>query len=117
MRCYSSAVSDIRFQLDEHMQSAIAVQLRRRGIDILTADEALLRGAADTAYFAYSLETGRVLVSFDRHFAQLHNRQIGHAGVVYFPRGNRSVGEVVEALLLVREVYTADEMLGRLEYL
>jgi hypothetical protein len=80
------------------MPSAIADQLRRRGIDILTADEALLRGAADTAYFTYSRETGRVLVSYDRHFARLHNLQTGHAGVVYFPSGNRSVGEVVEAL-------------------
>lgn len=84
---------------------------------MLTAGEAGLRGAEDTAYFRHSLETGRVLVSFDRHFARHHNRLAGHAGVVYFPSGNRSVGEVVEALLLVREVYTAEEMAGRLEYL
>ena len=109
-------MSDITYQLDEHIPTAVAEQLRRRGIDILTADDAGLGGSDDTAYFRYSLETGRVLVSYDRHFARLHSLEAAHSGIVYFPSGNRSVGEVVESLILVREVYTAEEMIGRLEY-
>jgi predicted nuclease of predicted toxin-antitoxin system len=110
-------VSDISYQLDEHIPSAVAEQLRRRGIDILTADDAGLRGAADSAYFASSLESGRVLVSYDRHFARLHNLQTAHSGIVYFPSGNRSVGEVVESLIMLREIYSSEDMAGRLEYL
>jgi hypothetical protein len=36
---------------------------------------------------------------------------------VYFPSGNRSVGEVVESLVMLREIYSSEEMAGRLEYL
>ncbi|MDQ3547517.1 MAG: DUF5615 family PIN-like protein [Chloroflexota bacterium] len=109
-------MSDASVQRDEHMPSAIAVRLRRRGIDVLTADDSGLRGAADTEYFRSSLDGGRVLVTYDRHFLSLHNRQVAHAGIVYFPIGNRTIGEVIDALLLVQDVYSSEEMVGHLEY-
>jgi len=41
----------------------------------------------------------------------------GARGIVYFPGGRRSIGEMVESLRLIHAVYTAEEMVGRLEYL
>lgn len=109
-------MSDIRFPLDEHIDAAVAIQLRQRGVDVLTADEAGLRHAPDTEYLQQSRETGRVIVTYDRHFVGMHHHQVEHSGIVFFPRGRRSVGEVVTSLVLVHGVLAAEEMIGRIEY-
>ncbi|HEX5164627.1 MAG TPA: DUF5615 family PIN-like protein [Thermomicrobiales bacterium] len=109
-------MADIRFQLDEHIEAAVAIQLLQRGVDVLTADDAGLRRAPDTAHFSHSRKTGRVIVTYDHHFAGMHQRGVEHAGIVYFPKGRRSVGEIVEALVLVHGVYTPEEMINRIEF-
>jgi hypothetical protein len=83
---FTIAVADIRFQLDEHIDPAVAMQLRLRGIDVLTADEAGLRHAPDTRYFQHSRETTRVIVTYDRHFAGMHHQGFEHSGIVFFPK-------------------------------
>jgi hypothetical protein len=40
-------MAEIRFHLDEHMDAAIAIGLRRRGIDVTTTNEAKLLRASD----------------------------------------------------------------------
>jgi hypothetical protein len=113
---FTIAVADIRFQLDEHIDPAVAMQLRLRGIDVLTADEAGLRHAPDTRYFQHSRETTRVIVTYDRHFAGMHHQGVEHSGIVFFPKGRRSVGEIVEALTLVHGVFRSEEMVGHIEF-
>ena len=44
----------IRFQLDESVTTAIAGPLRQRGIDITTATDASLLGAADEEHLAFA---------------------------------------------------------------
>ncbi len=62
----------LRFHLDEHIDTAIADGLRRRGIDVTTTAEAGLRGAGDEAHVAFALSEGRVLVTNDADFLRLH---------------------------------------------
>ena len=61
---------------------------------------------------------GRVIVTIDADYVELHRRSQDHCGIGFFPGGRRrSVGEMVESLRLIHAVYTAEEMVGRLEYL
>ena len=46
----------IRFQLDEHIPHAVAEGRRRRGIDVLTANEAGLLGSPDVEHLARSYD-------------------------------------------------------------
>ena len=61
----------LRFHLDEHIDSAIADGLRRRGIDVTTTAEAGLRGAGDEAHVAFALSEGRVVVTNDADFCDV----------------------------------------------
>ncbi|MEG4347998.1 hypothetical protein QUB70_32695 [Microcoleus sp. A003_D6] len=40
-----------------------------------------------------------------------------HPGVAYFKQGSRSIGQVIETLILLYEIYTSEEMVGMVEYL
>ncbi len=40
-----------------------------------------------------------------------------HPGIVYCPQRMRSLGQIIEGLALIYEVYLPDEMMGRVEYL
>jgi predicted nuclease of predicted toxin-antitoxin system len=90
--------------------------LRRRGIDVLTADEAELRGAPDDEYALRSNQSGRVIVTQDADFLCVHGR-VPHAGIAYCRQGTRLPAQMIAQLLLIAEVLEAEEMVGRVEYL
>jgi hypothetical protein len=73
----------IRFQLDEHCATALAVGLRRYGIDVTTTPEAGLLGASDQEQVTYALAEGRVLFTQDDAFLRLHAAGVPHAGIAY----------------------------------
>ena len=86
--------SVIRFHLDEHVSSAIALALRRRGIDVTTAVEAGLAGVDDHVQLAFAFQEARVMVTRDADFLRLHASRTPHAGIVYYPQTSRTVGQV-----------------------
>ncbi|RIK39149.1 MAG: hypothetical protein DCC58_15740 [Chloroflexi bacterium] len=106
-----------KFQFDEQFHTAVAEGLRRRGIDVVTATEAGLRSASDNEVIAHALTAGRVLVTHDDDFTAFHHQGVAHAGIAYCAPHRRSIGQLVEALVLIHEVMEAEEMVGRLEYL
>jgi len=107
----------IRFHLDEHIHPGIAVGLRARGIGVTTTLDAGLSGADDPEQLAYAFGEGRVVVTNDHNFTQLHADGAEHAGIVYCRRGKYSVGELLQAVILAHACYTAEEMVGRVEFL
>ncbi len=107
----------IRFHLDEHVSSAVAEGLRRRGIDVTETYEVGLGGANDPAQLAFALREGRVIVTHDRDFPRWHARGTAHAGIAYCYQQKYSIGEMIHALLVLRGCLSADEMVGNLEYL
>ena len=106
----------IRFYLDEHVPRAVANGLRLRGVDVVTVADAEMLGSSDRDHMAWANAQGRVVFTQDDDFLKLHAESVEHAGIVYAPQG-RAVGEIVHGLLLVRQVLTADEMRGHLEFL
>lgn len=106
----------IRYFLDEHVPTAIAKGLHKRGIDVLTISETSLLGTDDRELLAFVREEQRVIVTQDRDFMRLAAREAPHPGVVYAPQ-DRSIGEMVRMLDLLYQVSDAEEMEGRVEYI
>lgn len=107
----------ILFHLDENCTKAIAKGLRRHGIDVTTTPEAGLLGATDEEQLAYGLSLGRVIFTQDRDFLRIQAAGIPHAGIVYCERDTKSIGEMIDALVLRWEIYDPDEMAGRVDFL
>jgi predicted nuclease of predicted toxin-antitoxin system len=91
----------IRFHLDEHVDPVIAAGLRRRGVDVTTSQEAGLLGAGDPAQLAFARSQSRVLFTHDDDYLALNSRGMEHAGIAYCHRLRRSIGEIVDALVLI----------------
>ena len=107
----------ILFHLDENCTKAIANGLRRQGIDVTTTPEVGLLGATDEEQAAYALPTGRIIFTQDRDFLRIHAAGIPHAGIAYCEKDARSIGEIIDALVLLWEIYEPDEMVGRVEFI
>ena len=107
----------IRFHFDEHIPKAAAVALRQRGIDVTMPLDVGLLEASDANHLDYSRLTNRVMVTFDSDFLQLHSSGVEHAGIAFIGRRSRSIGQLIEMLILFYEAFLPDEMTNRLEYL
>src|SRR5205085_11104280 len=100
----------IRFHLDEHVDEAIAIELRKHGIDVTTTVDAGLRGADDIDHVEFALRERRVIHTRDRDFLRLARSGAEHAGVAYCRTGTRTIGNVIEALMLIHGCITEEEM-------
>jgi len=107
----------ISFHLDEHINPAIARELRRQNINVTTTVEANLRGQSDESQLAFASREGRVLITHDDDFLRLASVNKQHSGIAYCHQESRSLGEIVNTLVLMYKVYTSEEMIGRVEYL
>lgn len=113
----------VRLYLDEDAQSgSLTRALRERGVDVLTADEAELRGCADAAHLAYASAQGRALYSFNigdynrLHYDYLVAGQM-HAGIILAPQQRYGVGEQMRRLLRIISTLTAEQIQNQLEFL
>src|SRR5438270_13377885 len=100
----------IRFHLDENCHRAIAEGLRRRGIDVSATPESGLMSATVEQQIAYAVAQGRVIFTQDRDFLRLHAAAVAHAGIAYCDKDTRSIGEIIQALVLIWELLEPEEM-------
>lgn len=107
----------IRFHLDENIDGAIALGLRRRGVDVTTTAEAELAGSTDQEQLAHCVGTGRVMFTMDTDFLAVHSTNQNHPGIVFAHQQRTSIGDAIRGILLIWEVLEPEEMAGRLEYL
>lgn len=105
----------IRFHLDEHIDPSVARALRRYGANVTTTVETGLRTKSDEEQLAFVRNSGRVLVTRDRHFLGLAS-QGSHPGIVYCGTVFE-IGRIVRGLTLIYEVLTADEIANRVEFI
>jgi predicted nuclease of predicted toxin-antitoxin system len=75
--------ADIRFYLDENMQVAIAEQLGRRGIDVVTARDLHQLGDDDANHLERATKMGRVLSTHDSDYIDLATAGTQHAGIIF----------------------------------
>jgi predicted nuclease of predicted toxin-antitoxin system len=107
----------IKFHLDEHCDPAIAAGLRRQGIDVTTTPEVGLVGATDEHQIAFAMTAGRVIFTKDSDYLRFNASGEPHAGIVYCHQRTRSIGEIIDGLVLIWEVYDSHEVAQRVEYL
>ena len=109
-------MEQIRFYLDEHIHSAVAEGLRRRGIEVLTVQQARKTGLSDREQLAFALDTKRVMVTMDSDFLAIAAEGVSHAGVAYASPG-KSIGGLIRAIVLIHDVLTSTDMKNHVEYL
>jgi predicted nuclease of predicted toxin-antitoxin system len=109
-------VAAIKFYTDEHVASAVVKGLRERGVEVMTAAEAGLRGASDEVHLAHARAERRVLVSHDADFLRLHAAGTEHPGIAYSPQ-TLPVGDLIRALMLLVQVLESDDMINHVEFL
>jgi len=107
----------IRFHLDENVNPAVADGLRRRGADVTISQEANLLGAPDERQIAFGLADDRILVTHDEDLLSFAKRGIPHAGIAFCHPETRSVGQIIAALLLIRDCLTKSEMRDHVEFI
>lgn len=107
----------IRFHLDENCPRAVADGLRRRGIDVTTTPDAGLMRATDEQQLDYGRAQERVLFTQDRDFLRLQTEGVSHVGIAYCDKDTRSVGEIIQGLVLIWELLEPHEMRDRVEFL
>ncbi|MDJ0578449.1 DUF5615 family PIN-like protein [Crocosphaera sp.] len=107
----------ICFHLDEQVDPQIALQLGSRGIDVTTTITAGLRTASDESQLDFIRQQKRVNFTHDRDFLIIASQTNEHPGIIYSKQRTRSLGEIIEGLMLIYQVYSPEEMVGRVEYL
>jgi predicted nuclease of predicted toxin-antitoxin system len=107
----------VKFYLDEHIPRAVVEGLRRRGIDVLTIQDAGRVGDPDWKQLAFAAMKRRVLVTFDDDFLALDAAGAPHSGIVFSQAGRRSIGELIESLVLIANVIEPEEMRNHIEFL
>jgi predicted nuclease of predicted toxin-antitoxin system len=107
--------------MDEHVPRAVAVALRLRSIDILTAQEDGAAQLDDDLLLQRATELGRVLVSQDEDLPREGTRRLREGeefrGVVYAHQLRVTIGQMVEDLEPIATATSSEEWHGRIEYL
>jgi hypothetical protein len=109
-------MEQISFYLDEHIPNAVAQGLRRRGVNVLTVQEAGRSGFSDPEQLAFALSERRMMITMDSDFLILASRGIGHAGIAY-ASPTRSIGELIGSVMLLCDVLDPDDVTNQVEFL
>jgi len=95
----------LRLLIDEDTQDArLAAMLRTEGHDVLTVNEAGLRGQADSAILAHAARVQRVVLTMNcRDFLELHQADGAHPVIIGIYQGselrkNMTFAEIAAAL-------------------
>lgn len=113
----------IKVYFDEDAQrGSLLASLRMRGADILTPNEAGMKGSEDREQLEFAISQERVLFSYNvKDFAALHIEYLQsgkeHAGIVLAHQRQFGVGEQTRRLLRLAGTLNAEEMRSRLEFL
>jgi hypothetical protein len=113
-------MSAARFFTDEDVYAAVALALRRAGIDAVSTAEVRRLGQSDESQLLWASAEGRAVVTFNvAHFAALHRAWLKadrhHAGIVL--SSQRPIGDVVRRLSRLAAALDRESLCDRLEFL
>jgi Domain of unknown function (DUF5615) len=111
----------LRLYMDVHVKAAITAGLRRRGIDVVTAQEDGGARLEDAALLERAMALQRVLFSQDDDLLAIararQTRRVFFAGLIYGHQLAATVGKYVLDLEVVCQVLNPEDMANRIEYL
>jgi predicted nuclease of predicted toxin-antitoxin system len=85
-------LSELRFYLDENIHKAVAEQLRRWGIDAVSVHDLGFLSDTDEDHLRRATEMSRVVCTHDTDFIRLAEQNIDHAGIIFAPHYQASIG-------------------------
>ena len=107
--------------MDVHVPAAITRALRRRGVDVLTAQDDGTTRLLDPALLNRAAELGRIVFTRDSDFLAegVHRQRAGlpFATIVYAHQQSVSIGRCVSDLEIIATASTPDEATGQIVYL
>ena len=74
-------------------------------------------GEDDLPLLIYAREQDYVICTFDSDYIDMAKLGVQHNGIVFVPNRRCEMGVMTRFLLLLYEVYDADDMKNRVEYL
>jgi predicted nuclease of predicted toxin-antitoxin system len=113
----------VRLYLDRHIMTRLAVDLRARGFDVLTTEEASKDTAADEEQLAFAVAERRAILTFNiRDFAPLHDQWQdagrAHAGIIVSQQlGSRQYGILFQRMQRLLNQFSSEEMVSNLVHL
>src|SRR5262249_33674711 len=113
----------VRLYFDRHIMTRLAIDLRGRGYDVLTTEEASQDTASDEEQLAFATAAGRAILTFTiRDFAPLHEQwqTAGrpHAGIIVSQQlGSRQYGLLLQRMLRLLDHFSAEDMVGNFVHL
>jgi Domain of unknown function (DUF5615) len=111
----------VAFYFDEHVHGAITRGLRRRGVDVFTAQDDGRGHTPDPILLDRALALGRVTVTQDVDFLrEAHRRQAAgeaFAGVAYCSEDLRAIGRYVNDLELIANIDDLTDWMNQVKYL
>jgi hypothetical protein len=111
----------IAYYMDENVDAAITRGLRRRGVDVVTAQEDGRMSTDDAIILDRATALGRVVFTRDDDFLREARRRqtTGEpfAGVAYAHQQGPNVGRCVADLELMAQAYDPVDMANSVEYL
>ena len=111
----------IALYMDVHIPQAITDQLRRRGVDILTAFEDECQELADDQLLLRVTQLSRVLFTQDIRFRvlaetwQVEGKQF--SGLIFGHQLGGTIGQFVRDLELIAKASEPDEWMNAVEYI
>jgi predicted nuclease of predicted toxin-antitoxin system len=106
----------IKYLMDVHVHRAVTEGLRRRGIEVLTAQEAAMQVAQDSELLVFALREQWVIFTNDADFLRLHAKGVSHGGIVYCHQ-QTSISEMIQGLVLIFQAIEPNQMINQLEYI
>lgn len=113
----------IKLYLDEDAEAENLVKaLKLHKIDVLTTNEAGLKGASDIEQIEFAASQNRTIYTFNvRDFLPLHyellNLNQNHSGIILGEQSRFGIGEQLRRILRIIEAKSAEEMQNELEFL
>jgi hypothetical protein len=107
--------------LDEDVTTKLARELRRRGYQVVTTQEASRRQASDDSQLAYAAAHNLALVTYNQgDFCLLHRRYLdaghSHAGILIASR-KVGLGETLRRLIRLLESVPVEELYDQIRWL
>jgi len=96
---------------------AVATQLRRRYIEVVTARDLDALGDSDENHLQRAAAMGAVFCTHDADFIEMAVQGMSHAGIVFGQQHKHGVGDWVRFLELIHAVLEPDDLINQIEYL
>lgn len=111
----------VRLYMDHHVPRAITEGLRRRGVDVLTAQEDGSSRFDDERLLSRATELGRTLFSQDEDLLAVAHEWLKaereFAGLIYAQQLGITIGQAVRDLELIAQVLEPGDVRSRIEFI